>query len=134
MFAVEHVPTAEALFVLGGIERGNGVDHVELDTGSEPFEHPQRVVASECPDLDDSPRARRLDQRPDHEVPEPVHAPQRTAGRRRYPAPTMNVIRSPTRMCIAEVRYLAVTGMEILVRPGAATGVNANRSTSSPSM
>ena len=70
---VEDVATRELLLVLGRVELGHRVDHVQLGVGSEAFEHQRRRLAPQRADLDDPPRARRLHQRPDHAIPERIH-------------------------------------------------------------
>ena len=77
--AVEDVATGEPLLVLGRVELGDRIDHVELGVGTEPFEHQRGRLSAQRADLDDAPRARRLEHRPDHAVPERVHATARAS-------------------------------------------------------
>jgi hypothetical protein len=77
--AVEDVAARELLLVLGRIELGHRVDHVQLGVGPEPFEHQRSGLAAQCPDLDDAARAGRLQDRPDHPIPERIHATGRAS-------------------------------------------------------
>ena len=71
--AVEDVPAGELLLVLGGVELGHGVDHVQLGVGPEPLEHQRGGLTAQGADLDDAARASRLQDRPDHAIPERIH-------------------------------------------------------------
>ena len=71
--AVEDVAAGELLLVLGRVELRDRVDHVQLGVGSEPFQHERRGLAAQRADLDDPPRSRRLQYRPDNALPERIH-------------------------------------------------------------
>ena len=71
--AVEVVLPGEAGFVLGGVELGYRVDHVDLGVGTEVLEHPDRRLTPECTDLDDPTRVRDADEGGDDGFPEWVH-------------------------------------------------------------
>ncbi len=70
---VEDVPTGEGLLVLGRVELGHRVDHVELHLSAQPLEHAHRGVAPQRPDLDHAPGVHGLDERSDDVVPEGEH-------------------------------------------------------------
>ena len=71
---VKDVTALETALVLARVEGGNGVDHVELDAGSEAIEHQLGVLASQRSDLDDALHISRLEEGRHHEFPERKHA------------------------------------------------------------
>ena len=51
---VEDVAARKAALVLGGVELGDGIDHVELGARTEAVEHLGGGLAPQCADLDDA--------------------------------------------------------------------------------
>ena len=71
--AVEDVPTGELPLVLGRVELGHRVDHVQLGVRPEPVEHQHRRLAAQRADLDDASDACRFEHWGDRDLPERKH-------------------------------------------------------------
>jgi hypothetical protein len=70
---VKDVPARETLLVLGRVEFGDGIDDVQLGLRAQSLQHQHSGIAAQRADLDDPARARRLQDRPDHGLPERIH-------------------------------------------------------------
>ena len=70
---VEGVAAGELPLVLGWVEVGDRVDHVQLGLGAETLEHAYGRLAAQRTDLDDARGARCIQDRGDSDIPQWEH-------------------------------------------------------------